>query len=121
MKLLSSCLALLALAGCASIAPKPTIGHAGYIGTSGFDIYSTQKALDGGAVELNGIYGDNPSVAKMAAIKTGGFVVMRLLENVIEDEIGRPLRWWEQTLLFLPSIAINTWAGFHNLAVARRE
>ncbi len=106
-------------AGCASMAPRATPADIGYWGTATADIVSTQAALDRGAVELNSLMGESPSAAKMMIFKTAGYGLMRALENVLVGEIGEPLKWWQQFLVWLPAIGLQTWATINNHGVAR--
>ena len=104
--------------GCASFAPKPTIAHAGFIAASTIDVIYTQKALGAGAQELKPIFGQNPSVAKMAAVKMAGWSLIRILETTVEKEIGRELKWYERVLFWAVPTGLTAWASAHNFGVA---
>ncbi len=107
------------LSGCASIAPRASVGHVAYVGSAVADIATSQAAFNRGAIELNPLLGESPNVARMAALKIGGFGLLRLLETTIENEIGRQLNWYEQILFWLVPTAIQTWAAIHNHRTAR--
>jgi len=104
--------------GCASLAPRPTIAHAGFLAASTLDVVSTQKALGAGAQELNPIMGPNPSAMKMTAVKMAGWSLLRTLENTVEKEIGRDLKWYEQVLFWAIPTGLTAWASAHNFEVA---
>jgi len=114
--------ALLAFAGtgCATLAPKRSVAHAGFIAASAADVVSTQKALAAGATEKNPFMGDNPSAAKMAAVKLVGWSLIRTLEHTVESEIGRDLRWYEQVLFWAIPTGLTAWASAHNFNVAQQ-
>lgn len=107
--------------GCASLAPRPTIAHAGFIAASTIDVISTQKALGAGAQELNPIFGQNPSVTKMAAVKLAGWSLLRTLENTVEKQIGRDLKWYEQVLFWAIPTGLTAWASAHNFGIASQS
>ena len=123
-RLVAACLcAILATAGigCATLeplAPKANIGHAGFLAASTVDVISTQKALNAGAQELNPLMGTNPSPAKMTAVKMVGWSVLRTLENTVESEIGRNLRWYEQVFFWAIPTALTAWVSARNFDVA---
>ncbi len=120
-RLVAACLcALLAVTGlgCASLAPRPTIAHAGFLAASTVDVISTQVALGAGAQERNPFMGSNPSVLKMTAVKMAGWSLLRTLENTVEKEIGRDLKWYEQVLFWVIPTGLTAWASAHNFGVA---
>ena len=110
---------LVALTGCASVAPRPTVAHAWFGASAVWDTATSQAAFDRGATEQNPFMGSNPSTLKMAAFKGAGFAGMRAIENAIEEQVGRQLTGWEQFWLYFIPNAVQTWAGFHNHGVAR--
>jgi len=122
-RLVAACLvAVLGLAGagagCASLAPRPSIGHAGFLAASTMDIVSTQRALDAGAQERNPLMGSNPTPARMVAVKMAGWSLMRTIEASVEDGLGRQLRWYEQILFWAVPTGLTAWASAHNFGVA---
>lgn len=106
--------------GCASIRPRADIAHIGYAISAAADVHSTQQALATGADETNPLLGSNPSTAKVAALKTAGFLALRSLESSWERSLGRHLKWYEKILLWGVPIGLQTWAATHNAQVARR-
>lgn len=116
--LLCGLLALVPAIGCASIAPRPTVAHGAFLGVSTLDVISTQKALAAGAQEINPLLGDNPTALKMTAVKMVGWSLLRTIENTVEKEIGRDLRWYEQILFWAIPTGLTAWASAHNFGVA---
>ena len=110
---------LVALTGCASVAPRPTVAHAWFGVSAVTDIASSQAAFDRGAAEQNPLMGDDPSVTKMVAFKVVGFAVTAAMVNAIEEQLGRDLTWLQEFLIWLPINAFQTWATFHNHGVCR--
>jgi len=110
---------LVALTGCASVAPQASPAHIWFGASAAGDIASSQAAFDRGATEQNPLMGSSPTALKMAAFKGGGWVLMRTLEDALERDLGRPLNKWQQFLIWLPINAFQTWATFHNHGVCR--
>ncbi len=104
--------------GCASLAPRPSVGHAGFLAVSTLDVVSTQRALAAGAQEINPLMGSNPTALKMTAVKMVGWSLLRTIENTVEQEIGRDLRWYEQVLFWAIPTGLTAWASAHNFGVA---
>ena len=111
-------IASLTLSGCA-IAPKPNIAHAGFIAATALDIDSTQRALDAGFTERNPLYGSRPTSARMVAVKLAGWALLRTLENTLEKEIGRGLKWYERILFWAIPTGVTAWAAKHNYDLTR--
>ncbi len=104
--------------GCATLTPKLTPGHVGFIAASAGDVFSTQRALSVGATERNPFLGEQPGTGKIIALKVGGWAAMRTIERAVEKEIGRDLKWWENVLLWIIPTGVSVWATQHNMRVA---
>ncbi len=102
------------------MAPRPNVAHMGYIAASAGDVASTQRALGAGGVETNPVLGSNPGLEKLVGIKVVGWAGLRALEGVLERKVRRPLKWWEQALVWAVPIGVSAWATTHNNGVARR-
>lgn len=118
--ILAGLIALVAGSGCASMAPRANLAHIGYIAASAGDVVSTQRALSLGAVEANPLLGSNPSTPKLVAIKLAGWGGLRALEGLLERRAKRPLKWWEQAIVWAAPIGVTVWATANNNSVARR-
>lgn len=106
--------------GCASIRPQADLAHVGYAISAAADAHTTQQALASGAQETNPLLGSDPSAAKVAALKTVGFVALRSIETSWERKLGRNLKWYEKVLLWGLPIGLQTFAALNNSQVARR-
>lgn len=118
MKTAPLLLATLTLTGCASMLPAKPV-HFAHIGTNTADLITHWQAQERGSSETNPIFGDHPPKWQTATFKTAFYAGMRYLENGIAESIGRPLRWWERTLLWLPSIIWPALAAKNNTGVCQ--
>lgn len=120
------CLILVMTLGCASM-PQPsfTFGDVGYAAGASADIYTTVKAIDRGAVEVNPaavwLCGSNrPELGCLIAIKSAGYAALKGMEIVAVKLIGRQLIWWERFLMvWAVPIAAQFAVSWHNNGVAR--
>lgn len=106
--------------GCASIQPRADIAHVAYGISAAADMHTTEQALAAGGQEINPLLGSDPSVAKVAALKTAGFIGLRSIETSWERKLGRGLKWYEKVLLWGLPIGLQTFAALNNSQVARR-
>lgn len=78
--------------------------------TAAADVITTRQAIDNGGMEVNPIYGDNPSTGRLVAVK-GAFLVVRYL---VADQLTG---WWRKAFIG-SSIMFEAYASHNNLQVA---
>ena len=103
------------LTGCASVQPQVDPYHVAWIGTAVADTATTAYAIDQGLVETNLLYGGTPSSAVLIGAKVGGWFILRW----VDSQIPAGTSPWLRTLLWVPSIALQSYSTIHNVKISQ--